>query len=215
MFRLICLCFGYFIGCIQWSYLIGRFVYKIDIREHGSGNAGSTNAVRTMGARVGLVVFTLDILKAAAAFMLGAVIFKSASIFTPNTSGLGVLPGLYAAFGVIIGHDFPFYLKFKGGKGMASTVGAILFMDSLLAWPCYALAIGLIAATKYVSVASLTFTAVVPLVMLVMRYRYPPEAAAVMLCIGALCWFKHKGNIKRLINGSERRFNFKKEAKNE
>ncbi|MDR3091491.1 MAG: glycerol-3-phosphate 1-O-acyltransferase PlsY [Clostridiales bacterium] len=211
MFRLICLCLGYALGCFQFAYILGRAFYKIDIREHGSGNAGATNAVRTMGARAGLAVFFLDLLKGAAGFLLASFIFKSGSAVTADISGLGLLPGLYAAAGVVLGHCFPFYMGFRGGKGIAACAGVIMFTDWRVALTAYALTLLVIAVTRYVSAGSLCLTLAVPALMII--WGYPAECTAVALVITAVAWFRHRGNISRLLKGEERKFNFRKDKR--
>ena len=122
MERLICLAIGYVCGLFQTSYIIGRF-YKTDIREHGSGNAGTTNALRTFGKKAGAMTLLGDCLKCVAATFL-------VKLFLGKTYG-DILPLLtvYAAAGCTLGHNFPFYLNFRGGKGIAASVGFILAFD--------------------------------------------------------------------------------------
>ena len=122
MERLICLAIGYVCGLFQTSYIIGR-LHKTDIREHGSGNAGTTNALRTFGKKAGILTLLGDCLKCVAAIVL-------VRVFLGKTYG-DILPllSLYAAAGCILGHNFPFYLKFRGGKGIAASVGFILAFD--------------------------------------------------------------------------------------
>ena len=120
MFRLICILFGYGFGCIQTAYIAGKLFYKIDIREHGSGAAGATNTVRVMGMKTGLAVFVCDMAKAVLAFFVCSLMYRD---------GGSVIPGMYAGLGVVMGHNFPFYLKFKGGKGVASSLGILVSVD--------------------------------------------------------------------------------------
>ena len=112
MFRFICMILGYGIGCLQSAYLVGRFAGHMDLRQYGSGNLGTTNALRVLGKKAGAITFVCDILKSVLGFLLCKMIFQQIP-----------LAGLYGCVGVILGHDFPFYLNFKGGKGIAATAG--------------------------------------------------------------------------------------------
>ena len=204
MERLISFIIGYFIGCIQSAFIVGKLIGKIDIREHGSGNAGMTNVTRVLGAKAGIFVFICDILKGLIAFNLCNFIFGG-SLFSNNAD---VLYGVYAGFGAIIGHDFPFYLKFKGGKGTATTLGFLLFVNPLIAIITYI--IGFITAfvSKYISLASLVMTLVFPILMIIVKM--PFETIIIMAIVMILCYYQHRDNIKRLIKGEERKFSFKK-----
>ena len=117
--RIICIIIGYFIGAIiQTGYWIGRFSH-IDIRNYGSGNAGTTNVMRNLGRKAGLLTYAFDMLK---------VVFSDVIIhfLFGNNLGNEMLLFLYSGFGVVLGHNFPFYLKFKGGKGIAASSGVII-----------------------------------------------------------------------------------------
>lgn len=110
MFRLICLCIGYCIGCIETAYVVGR-IWQVDLRQHGSGNLGTTNALRVLGKKAGALVFIGDIMKSVIAFVICRAIFGSN------------LAGVYGSVGAVLGHNYPFYLNFKGGKGIAVMIG--------------------------------------------------------------------------------------------
>ena len=196
MFRLISILIGYFIGCIQSAFIVGKFM-NVDIRNYGSGNLGSTNALRVLGKRAGAITFTCDILKAVIAFALCNYIFKD---------NIGIA-GFYAAVGVVLGHDFPFYLKFKGGKGIASMIGMMLCIGGTTMMITFAAGIiGLL--TKYVSVGSIMFSIAVAIVGFIMGY--PIEIKIIMLVLGTLAVYRHKANIKRLIDGNENKLGSKK-----
>lgn len=105
MFRLICLCIGYCIGCIETAYVVGR-IWQVDLRQHGSGNLGTTNALRVLGKKAGALVFIGDIMKSVIAFVICRAIFGSN------------LAGVYGSVGAVLGHNYPFYLNFKGGKAL-------------------------------------------------------------------------------------------------
>ncbi len=122
MVRLLCLAIGYLFGLFQTSYIYGR-MHGIDIREHGSGNAGTTNALRTLGLKAGLITFAGDCLKCILAVVTVRLLFGQS-----HAECIRLL-GLYAAAGTILGHNFPCYLKFRGGKGIAATAGLIISFD--------------------------------------------------------------------------------------
>ena len=118
--RLICLCIGYVCGLLQTGYIVGK-LKGIDIREHGSGNAGTTNILRTMGPKYAAIVLLGDALKC------GLAILITSAVFSDTYADIIRLLFLYASAGVILGHNFPFYMGFKGGKGIAATAGFIIF----------------------------------------------------------------------------------------
>ena len=128
MVRILCLAIGYLFGLFQTSYIYGR-MHGIDIRKHGSGNAGTTNTLRVLGKKAGAIVLFCDIMKTGLAMVLVRILFK-------NSYG-DILPllSLYAGAGAILGHNFPFYLRFKGGKGIACTAGLIIFFHPYMILP--------------------------------------------------------------------------------
>ena len=147
MERLICVAIGYAFGLIQSGYLYGR-INHIDIRQHGSGNAGSTNVLRVMGTKAGAVVFLGDFFKAVAAICLVRVLFASGSDSVD-------LLALYAGLGVTLGHNFPFYLRFKGGKGIACMAGIMTAMDFRITLTCFVVFAVVVAVTRYGSLGSI------------------------------------------------------------
>ena len=149
MERLICVTIGYVFGLLQTGYLYGK-MHNIDIRKQGSGNAGTTNALRTMGWKAGVVTLLGDAFKCVFAVLLVRMIYK-------ETHG-DMLPllAMYAGMGAVLGHNYPFYMKFKGGKGIATTAG--LLLSTTNAWMvviCLAVFVGIVSGTKYVSAGSL------------------------------------------------------------
>ena len=205
MERLICVMIGYVFGLLQTGYLYGK-MHNIDIRKQGSGNAGTTNALRTMGWKAGVVTLLGDAFKCVFAVLLVRMIYK-------GTHG-DMLPllAMYAGMGAVLGHNYPFYMKFKGGKGIATTAG--LLLSTTNAWMvviCLAVFVGIVAGTKYVSVGSL---AVVILYLgevvylgqtgvygIAQNYLYEMYGIAAFLMVSA--FFKHRANIKRLLSGTE------------
>lgn len=146
--RVIALGIGYLFGLFQTGYLYGKS-QGIDIRNEGSGNAGTTNSLRVLGIKAGLITFAGDLCKAILAVLLVKVLFRNA-----YPDAVRILE-LYAGFGAVLGHNFPFYLKFKGGKGIACTSGMILAVCPMAAPVCLVLFIGSIAITRYVSLGSI------------------------------------------------------------
>lgn len=205
MFRLICLLIGYALGCIQSAYIVGRLMGHIDIREYGSGNAGFTNTARVLGKKAGIIVFVTDFLKVIAAYHICAAVFDGSGSFI---SGSSLLPGLYGGIGGVLGHNFPFYLKFRGGKGIACTLGLMLCIDWKAALIAYVIGLIVFLAKKYISLSSLTMTLVFPIVMAVMGC--PLEEVILLFVLCAMAYIKHISNIKRLIAGTENKFGFKK-----
>ncbi|MDD6035577.1 MAG: glycerol-3-phosphate 1-O-acyltransferase PlsY [Lachnospiraceae bacterium] len=191
---MICLLIGYGFGCISTGYIVGKS-QKVDIRKYGSGNVGTTNALRTLGKRAALITLLGDILKCAVPVLLvKCLIFNE----LPYTE----LLGLYTALGAVLGHNFPFYLKFKGGKGIAVLVGTILTFDWRIFLICIATFFIILLLTRYVSVGSLVME-----VEFVIGVAITRPGNFHMLCISlifaVLAFYTHRGNIKRLLNGTE------------
>lgn len=207
------LIYGYFAGAlIQAGYWMGK-VNKIDIRDYGSGNAGTTNVMRTLGKKAGIATYLLDAFKAVIADIL--IHF----LIVPHTAIPEMLLFLYCGLGIVLGHNFPFYLNFKGGKGIAATSGIVL---GLLFYPthCWAFAVlgaltfGLVTYfSKYVSLGSLMgigmwfveFVIWGCLGWLPLSGSVLYECYGVVFIITLLGFIQHRGNIKRLINGTERK----------
>jgi len=204
MYRLIALLIGYAFGLIQTAYFVGK-MSGIDIREHGSKNAGFTNTNRVLGKKAGAIVFVVDVLKAVAAFIVATLLFDGGGAFFASDF---LLPGLYAGLGAVLGHVFPFFLKFKGGKGISCCLGLILMLDWQVALIAFAVGIVLVILFRYISLASLMITLLAPILMFLFGYEL--EAVALTAVIGALAWFLHRENIVRLLKGEERRFAFGK-----
>lgn len=214
MVRVACLLIGYVCGLFQTAYIYGR-INGIDIREHGSGNSGTTNALRVLGKKAGLIVFAGDILKILAAGFLVTVLFNQGDFFGDRAA----LYKLYAGLGAVLGHNFPFYLNFKGGKGIAVTSGLILMMDwriTILCLIAFALTVGL---TRYVSLGSLVITALFMISWIFLgqtgRLALTPahllESYVLVFLIVAMAYWRHRANIKRLIAGTESKIGQKKE----
>lgn len=212
--RIAALAVGYVFGIFQTGYFYGKS-QGIDIRTKGSGNAGTTNTLRTLGIKAGLITFAGDLFKAIFAVLIIKFLFQG-----QYPDGIKVLE-LYAGFGAVLGHNFPFYLKFKGGKGIACTSGMILSVCPLAAPICLILFIGSIAITRYVSLGSiLVVTSYLIQViifgetgLLSVPAEYKIEFYIVSACFTAMALWRHRANIKRLMNGTENKLGAKKEDK--
>lgn len=189
---------SYALGNIQTSYLIGRAIRKTDIREHGSGNAGTTNALRVFGKKIAVITLLVDALKGVLAVIIGMRL--------GDTDG-----SLIAGVAVIVGHNWPFYLGFKGGKGVATSIGVGLAVAPLTALISLSIGIVIIAKTKYVSLGALIGICLWPIVNLAMNRR---EDNLKFLIFGAILAlmsiYKHRENIKRLLSGSENKLGQKR-----
>ena len=211
--RIICVIIGYIFGLFQTAYFYGK-AHGIDIREHGSGNSGTTNALRVLGTKAGLIVFAGDCLKCIFAVLLVRFIFGD------NYGDIKYLLGLYAGAGAILGHNYPFYMGFKGGKGIAATAGMVLSFHP------YFIIVGVIAffgtffITHYVSLGSLLVYACLMIEIVVCGQLgvFPEmtqvelfEMYGVMAFLTIMAYWKHRENIVRLIHGNERKtYLFKK-----
>lgn len=208
MVRLICVLIGYVFGLFQTSYLYGR-MHGIDIREHGSGNAGTTNALRTLGKKAGVITFLGDCFKCIFAVLLVRTLFAGKY---PDEN-MGVLLGMYASLGVILGHNFPCYLKFKGGKGIAATAGIFVSLNPVLTLIALVTFVGAVALTRYVSLGSILV--VLELLAGVVIYGIQGkwglsqphlyEMYIITLFLTVMAIYRHRENIRRLLNGTERK----------
>ena len=203
MLRILLLIIGYFIGNIETGYIFGK-LNKMDIRNYGSGNAGATNTLRVLGPKAGLIVFFGDFCKSLIPCLVVRYIFRD------NVS-LSYVYMLYIGLGVVLGHKFPFYLGFKGGKGVASTAGIIMALDYRIAFVCLAIFILIVAITRYVSLASIVVMIIfIGMSHMLVKTNYgftdgssPMEFRLLIVIIGFLSIFMHRANIKRLLNGTE------------
>ena len=212
MIRLVCIFIGYIFGMFQTAFILGK-IKGIDIREHGSGNAGTTNTLRVLGTKAGVIVFAGDMLKSILAILLVRTLFKAAY------SDIEPLLVIYTGAGCVLGHNFPFYLKFKGGKGIATSGGMILSFHPWCIPVGLLLFFGNFFITHMVSIGSLLlytgfFVQVVimgQLGVLGVSQAVLIELYIVIFLLACLAFYMHRENIKRLINGTERKtYLFKK-----
>jgi acyl phosphate:glycerol-3-phosphate acyltransferase len=183
---------SYCLGSISFSYLLTKLLRNEDIRNHGSGNAGATNTLRVLGKGPASAVLLLDSLK-------GIV-----SVLVPLWLEFSHTIALLCGFAAVIGHNYPVFFGFKGGKGVATTIGvfaAISFFPSIIAG---AIAIFTIWISRYVSLGSIVFLILTPFFML---YQYSLLFTAILTagCISIVSVWRHRGNIQRLLNGTERK----------
>ena len=208
------LIYGYFAGAlIQAGYWMGK-VNKIDIRDYGSGNAGTTNVMRTLGKKAGIATYLLDAFKAVIADIL--IHF----LIVPHTAIPEMLLFLYCGLGIVLGHNFPFYLGFRGGKGIAASAGVLLAMDWRVFLICAVIFIGLVAITRYVSLGSMA-AYVGALICFIgfgaagsygMDFPHTFEMDVIMGLMTALAIYRHRANIYRLLNGTENKLGAAKTA---
>ena len=211
MLRILLLIIGYFIGNIETGYIFGK-IHKMDIRNYGSGNAGATNTLRVLGAKAGLVVFLGDFCKSLIPCLVVRFIFRD------NVS-LSYIYMLYIGLGVVLGHNFPFYLGFKGGKGVASTAGIIMALDIRIAVVCLIVFIITVAITRYVSLGSIfVMIILIGISHFFVKFSYgfgdgasPMEFRLLTAAVGLLSIFMHRANIKRLLGGTENKIGKKVE----
>ncbi|MBB3109267.1 glycerol-3-phosphate acyltransferase PlsY [Paenibacillus phyllosphaerae] len=196
MFEVIAILISYLLGSISFSILIAKWVKGIDIRNHGSGNAGATNTLRILGKGPAIAVFLLDIAKGVAAVWLGKLMIGG--------EWVPVLCGLAA----IIGHNWPVYFGFKGGKGIATTVGVLATLAFLPTLFAGLLAIGIIALTRFVSLGSLVLSALTPVFIWLMNMPYPYLWASLVICLFA--FVRHRTNIVKLMQGNENKLGARK-----
>lgn len=186
---------GYFMGSISFAVLIAR-AHRVDIFAEGSGNPGATNIKRTIGQGAGNLCFALDALKGSIAAGWPLLPVWSVS----NPTGLGVL-GLLAA---IFGHSFSVFLKFRGGKGVATTMGGLLILMPWVVLIGTLLWLVIFSLTRYVALASIAFGLSLPFSSLLLRE--PWEGIGLAFLLAAFIVIRHRSNIKRLLKGSENRF---------
>ena len=189
---------AYLIGSISTAILVGKVLSGDDIRSHGSGNAGATNALRIYGKKAAAMVVLGDCLKAVVAILLALLIFRLSSIGREYQS-----IAVYAAsFGAVLGHNFPVYFRFRGGKGVLVSMVAILFADWKIGLAVVAIALLIMAVSRYVSLGSVL--GAVALVILGCIFRWGDWAyLCFTVLLAGLVIIMHRGNIKRLLMGTE------------
>lgn len=198
MFKfIVCIIVSYLLGNISGGMIFGRLLFNKDIRDYGSKNAGTTNALRVFGIKAGALTFIVDLLKSILACFIGMKL-------------LGLNGVLLSGIFVVLGHNWPIFLNFKGGKGIASSFGFIIFLDYKIAIVAILIFVTIVILTKYISLASMiTTTLVLPISYIFFKYRNI-YVLLTLLFLASLSIYRHKSNIVRLINGNENKINFKK-----
>lgn len=195
-FELLVIVISYLLGSISFSVLLARLLKGIDIRQYGSGNAGATNTLRVMGKGPAILVLFLDVLKGIAAVWLGTW-----------AGGWGSWVAVVCGLAAIIGHNWPVYFHFRGGKGIATTIGV---MATLVFWPALiagAIAILAIVLTRYVSLGSLIFVALTPVVLLFTVHTTPELWGSLIIVVFA--FWRHRSNIVKISQGRENKIGSK------
>lgn len=215
--RIICLVIGYAFGLFQTAYFYGK-AHGIDIRQHGSGNSGTTNALRVLGTKAGLIVFAGDCLKCIIAILVTKLLFGQ------SHTEIVYLLALYTGAGVILGHNYPFYMNFKGGKGIAATAGLVLSFHPYFIPTGVILFFGAFLLTHYVSLGSLLVYAGFMIQMVVsgqmglfsgMSQGQLIEMYIITAFLTVMAYWKHRANIVRLVKGEERKTYLFKKNKSE
>lgn len=200
---------AYLIGSVNFSILISKKMAGFDVREKGSGNAGTTNVLRTVGKRAALLTLVLDILKGIVAVLLARVVGIFAKSLNP-----AILVEI-AALAVVIGHTFPIFFGFRGGKGVATSLGIILIINWRIGLACLIFALVLMAITRMVSLGSISAAILFAVLTLVIRTNYITgefhfSYIIFGILLALLVIFNHRTNVKRIISGTENKLSFKK-----
>lgn len=182
---------GYIFGCLQWSYILGKLIKKKDIRSLGVGNAGASNAVTVFGWKMGVLVGILDITKAIISIIIIRYIIKSSDMFSLYLNGTSV----------ILGHNYPFFMGFKGGKGTASTVGMLFAINLKLGLIGLLVILSITLFTDYIALG--TMALVTFFVIATFYLGYGPSCILLALFIALLSAYKHIPNMKRILSKSE------------
>ena len=194
---------AYCIGSINFSVILSRKMAGFDVREKGSKNAGTTNMLRTVGKKAALITLICDILKGIVAVLLALVIGKIGKSF--NIEILKYIAGL----AVILGHTFPIFFEFRGGKGIATALGVLLILQWQVGLICLVFALILMALTKMVSVGSISAAILFPILVLFMEPDKNIWIIIISILITAFVIFNHRTNLKRIKDGNENKLSFK------
>ena len=195
---------SYLLGSIPAGYLAGC-IAGIDIRQSGSGNIGATNVTRVLGKRYGYPVFIVDFLKGLLAVSISILIEKRAQPVSVPTELFGIVAAIFC----VVGHSFSVWLSFKGGKGVATSMGALFGLVPFVALIGAVVWVITFETTRYVSVASITAAVAVPIGILILMPLKEVGVAALLylsICLAALVIFRHRSNLSRLVRGTEPRF---------
>ncbi|MDZ4839298.1 MAG: glycerol-3-phosphate 1-O-acyltransferase PlsY [Bacteroidota bacterium] len=195
---LVLFCFA--LGSIPFSIIVSKLFFQVDLRTKGSGNPGATNALRNLGWKPGLIILLLDMAKGSAAI----IISKLFNIEGIHQIDFACMCGMSA----VLGHIYSPFLYFKGGKGVATSLGVIIFLEPVIALIAVAVFVIITYLSKYVSLASICALAIFTILITYIRYSNPIEVIFALMLTG-LVVFRHQANIIRLIKGDESKLNFK------
>ena len=203
---------AYLIGSISFSVLISKKMAGFDVREKGSGNAGTTNVLRAVGTKAAVITLVCDVLKGVIAVIIATI----AGIIVKNVDRALLVQ--IAGILVIVGHTFPVFFGFKGGKGVATSLGVLLTTNWQIGLICLIFGVVIIAITQMVSVGSIGAAILFPVLTLFMGEHFIVEATGIKylvfsLIVAGFVIFNHRENIKRIMNGTENKLSFKKEGK--
>lgn len=198
---------AYAIGSVNFSVILSKKIAGFDVREKGSGNAGTTNMLRSVGKGAAAITLILDILKGLVSIIIAKYIVGNI-VDGINVSILVQLAGFF----VVLGHTFPVFFGFKGGKGIATALGVLLLTNPLIGGICLVYALAVMALTKMVSLGSIMAAVLFPILTVFINYNYITDGNYILfgIAMAVLVVFNHRANLKRIYNGTENRLSFKK-----
>lgn len=205
LFHISIVILAYLLGSIPSSVWLGRMLYGIDVREHGSGNAGTTNTMRVLGPKAGIPVFFIDVLKG----FIAVNLIHLTGYYIPHTGDF-VDFQLLLGIAAILGHIFPIYVGFRGGKGVATLFGIILAIDPYPTLICLGIFVLTLVLTRYVSLSSMVAGFAFPIMVIIVFKTTTPSLVIFSIIISILLLFTHQKNIERLIKHEESKANFRK-----
>ena len=216
---ILCLTFGYLFGSLNFAIIYSKLKGD-DIRNHGSGNAGATNMLRTFGVKASVLTMLGDMLKAVVAVGLGYLIVGTNVVLVDPESGeafryVDQFGAAIAGFFVMMGHMFPIYFKFKGGKGVATSAMVILMISPITCLFCFLIFVIIVVGTKYVSLGSIMGMIFYPIILSAFSGGQNPTACMIAVFMAVLVVFMHRENIKRLRENRESKLQIGRKKKEE
>ena len=202
---------AYLIGSVNFSVIISKKMAGFDVREKGSGNAGSTNVLRTVGKKAAIITLICDILKGVVSVLIALLV----GVIAGESANSAIVVEI-AALAVVIGHTFPVFFGFRGGKGVATSLGVILIVNWKIGLICLVFALALMALTRMVSLGSISASVLFAVLTMFIRDSYIGgiefDFSFIIfgILLAALVIYNHRSNLKRIINGTENKLNFKK-----
>ncbi len=199
---------AYLIGSVPTSVWVGKLFYGIDVREHGSGNAGATNTIRVLGVKAGIPVMLVDVFKGWLAVMLVHIFPETG--FSPDNV---IYTEMALAVAAVLGHIFPVYVGFRGGKGVGTLAGVAIALYPVALLVVLGVFILVFLATRYVSLSSITAALIFPVAVVFITGQHNPGLVALALLVAVFVPVTHRKNIRRLFKGEENRFDFRRKEK--